>query len=62
MTRLLNVKETAKLLNLAEITVYKMVSQGRIPFTKIGTRTLFRLEEIEAWVQENSIKQRCGNE
>lgn len=45
----LTVEEVATLLRIKVRTVYEMVSQNRIPFRKVGRRTVFLLEEILAW-------------
>src|SRR6187431_1070891 len=44
--KFLNVKELAELLRIKTRTVYEMVSQGRIPYRKVGDRTIFLLDEI----------------
>jgi len=37
----LNVKEVAELLRIKTRRVYEMVSQRRIPYRKVGDRTIF---------------------
>ena len=44
--KFLNVKELAELLRIKTRTVYEMVSQRRIPYRKVGDRTIFLLDEI----------------
>lgn len=46
--KLVGIKETAEALGLATSTLYKMTSEGRLPYHKIGRRVLFDLEEIMA--------------
>ena len=46
--RLLTVVEVAALLNLAEGSVYHMVSQGRLPCVRLSARCL-RFKESEIW-------------
>lgn len=45
----LTVGELAELLRVKPRTIYEMVSQKRIPFRKVGRRTVFLLDEILAW-------------
>jgi len=55
--RLLNVKEVSELTGLSTNTVYAWVSQRRIPFVKLGGCTKFDLQEIEKWIEENSVQE-----
>ena len=52
--KFLNVKELAELLRIKTRTVYEMVSQGRIPYRKVGDRTIFLLDEILEWTGPNA--------
>lgn len=36
MKKMLTVKETAKTLNISEITIYRMVGRGDIPHKRLG--------------------------
>jgi len=52
-----NVREVAGFLGLAQGTVYHLVSQRRIPFTRLSSRCLkFRQSEILAWIEAKSLK------
>jgi excisionase family DNA binding protein len=53
----LNVEEVATMLQLRPKTIYKMVSQRRIPFRKAGHHLLFDQREIEAWTKAGADKQ-----
>lgn len=44
-------KEIAEILGISCHTVYGWVSQGRIPYVKLGRRTLFQPEEVWRWVE-----------
>lgn len=51
-TIFLDVGEAADYLRLtSKQTLYNMVSQGRIPFRKLGSRLLFEKNKLAAWVQ-----------
>ena len=55
---LLSVQQVARVLGLSITTVYSWVYKGRLPFVKIGRRTLFRPSEIERWVSERSRREK----
>ena len=52
--KFLNVKEVGELLRIKTRTVYEMVSQRRIPYRKVGDRTIFLLDEILEWTRPNA--------
>ena len=52
--KFLNVKELAELLRIKTRTVYEMVSQRRIPYRKVGDRTIFLLDEILEWTRPDA--------
>jgi len=54
--RFLDVKEVSKEYGLAESTLYTMVSQGRIPYTKMGRRTKFDRQELDRWIKQHSVR------
>lgn len=43
----INVKALADHMSVAKSFIYKLVSEKRIPFYKIGCRILFKLSEVE---------------
>jgi len=45
----LTVGELAEMLRVKPRTIYEMVSQGRIPYRKVGRRAIFLLAEILDW-------------
>jgi excisionase family DNA binding protein len=51
--KFLNIDGAAAYTHLSKATIYKKVSKKEIPFIKIGTRTLFDIEQIDQWI-------RCG--
>jgi excisionase family DNA binding protein len=48
--RFLNVQELTEYIHMSESYVYKKVSNNQIPHIKLGTRTLFERNQIDAWV------------
>ena len=51
MDELLTLPQVAKLLGLAERTIYVWSQEGKIPAFKLGTAWRYRAEEIESWVE-----------
>ena len=56
--RLLNIKELARYTGLSVHTLYAMVSQRRIPYVKMGSRTMFILEDIDRHIAFCTVKAR----
>lgn len=54
--RFLDVNEASEYLGLAESTLYTMVSERRIPFTKMGRRTKFDRDKLDRWIRDNSVE------
>jgi excisionase family DNA binding protein len=50
MTLFLSVKETAEVLGVSPITIYRGISSGEIPVKKIGSRQLIP----RSWLEETS--------
>lgn len=55
MKNLLTTKEVANFLNVNEKMVYMLVSEKRLPATKITGKWLFPLHLVEQWVEANTI-------
>ncbi len=47
----IGVEEAAEYLACPKSRVYALVSAGRIPYCKDGSRTLFKRSELDLWVQ-----------
>ncbi len=54
-SRYLTVSEASAITRLARQTLYKMVCQRSIPFTKAGGRLLFREDKLLAWLEANAF-------
>ena len=52
MSDLLTTKQLIELLQLDRTTVYRMLSEGRLPGFKVGGQWRFSRQEIEAWLRE----------
>ena len=55
--RFMDVPALAEYIHMAKSTVYKMVSNKTIPFSKIGSRTLFDRVQIDQWVINGGVKE-----
>jgi excisionase family DNA binding protein len=51
---LLTTRETAKLLGLSELTVYKLTYRKQIPFIRIGRTKRFDRAKLLAWIDANA--------
>jgi len=49
---ILTVSQLADLLGVHQDTIYTMVRQKQIPHFRIRSRIFFRVESINAWMQE----------
>jgi len=54
--RFFNSKELGEYLGVKEGTIYFWVSQRKIPFKKFGRLVRFSIEEIDKWIEENSVE------
>ncbi len=53
--RLLPIREAAAYTGLAVDTLYKMVSQRRIPYVKLGGALRFKPEHLDEWIKQNTV-------
>ena len=53
--RLMDIKEASHYIGLQVDTVYRMVSHRRIPFVKVGRRTLFDVQLLDNWLAEHTV-------
>jgi len=51
----LTATEAAERLRLSVSTLYHMTSARKIPFYKIGQRTIFSEAELEDWIQKRRV-------
>lgn len=49
--KILNVRELAKYLNIAPITIYRATKRGEIPYFKIGRHLKFSQAAIDRWLE-----------
>ena len=58
--RLLSTEDAATYLGLARATIYKMVMERSIPFTKVGSRVLFQRSRLLRFVEDRTVEPRPG--
>jgi excisionase family DNA binding protein len=51
---LLTIAQIAEYLKVDKFTVYRLVTQKKIPAFKVGIQWRFKKEIIDKWLQENS--------
>ena len=56
--RLLTATEVSELLRVPRSTVYELTRSRRIPFLKVGRRTLFDPDVLRAWIAQQTIEPR----
>jgi excisionase family DNA binding protein len=52
----LTVREVSEMLHISPATVYKLISEGRIPTFRIGTEWGFQRDQIVHWIAEQTMK------
>ena len=55
---LLTAEQVARYLKVDKFTVYRLVSQKKIPAFKVGSQWRFKKNMIEAWLMKNSNLQK----
>jgi excisionase family DNA binding protein len=58
LTRLLTAAEVAEILRVPRSTVYELARNHRIPFLKVGRRTLFNPERLAQWIEAQNVPPR----
>ena len=48
----LSVKDVAKLLNISEKTIYRMIKDEMIPCFRVGGQWRFDRREINSWIED----------
>ena len=57
---LLTADQVAHYLKIDKFTVYRLVTQGKIPAFKVGTQWRFKRSMVEAWLESNMNTGWCG--
>ena len=56
--RLLTAAEVSEILRVPRSTVYELARARRIPFLKVGRRTLFDPEMLREWIARQNVPPR----
>jgi excisionase family DNA binding protein len=57
MTKMMTYNEISKMLGITKGTLYSMVSRNRIPYTRLGARTVrFPEDKIQEWIKRGSVE------
>lgn len=51
-------REAASMLGISERMLWAWTRSGRIPHVRIGTRVLYPVNKLQAWLDEQSTKMR----
>ena len=54
LERLLTKKQLGEVLALSQSFINELMSEGRMPYMKIGRAVRFRVSEVMAWLQKRS--------
>ena len=49
----LDIEGIGEYLSISKSNLYKKVAENKIPFHKVGSRTLFDIDEINMWVKSD---------
>lgn len=52
--KLLTVSELSEIIRIKKSAVYNLVCRRAIPFVKVGAKTLFKLSDIEEYINKNT--------
>ena len=55
MEKLLTAKQAAEVLNIHRYRLYRLVRERVIPVVRIGRALRFRPEELDAWLERQSV-------
>jgi len=58
LIRLLTAAEVSEILRVPRSTVYELARNRRIPFLKVGRRTLFDPERLARWIEAQNVEPR----
>jgi excisionase family DNA binding protein len=58
LRRLITAKEAGQYLGLSTDTIYRMASQKKLPYIKIGDRVLFDIKALDHWIEKHMVKEK----
>lgn len=51
--KVMTIQGVCEYTKLAKSTIYKKISENQIPYHKIGSRTLFMVDEVDHWIRND---------
>ena len=57
----LDIEGISEYLSISKSNLYKKVAENKIPCHKVGSRTLFDIDEINLWVRSDGTLGSVGN-
>jgi len=51
--KIMTIEGVCEYTKLAKSTIYKKISENQIPHHKIGSRTLFMVDELDRWIRND---------
>jgi excisionase family DNA binding protein len=61
MNNLLTMDEAAKYLGISKLTLYGWVSARKLSYVKIGRLVKFKQNQLDAWIDQHTIRARRDN-
>ena len=52
--KLINVKELSDIIRIKKSSIYSLVYRRAIPYVKIGSKTLFKISDVEKYIEKNT--------
>jgi excisionase family DNA binding protein len=53
--KILTIQGVCEYTKLSKSTIYKRIMENQIPYHKIGSRTLFMVDEIDEWIRNDGV-------
>jgi len=58
----IDLQKASEIIGLKQSAIYKLTMTGAIPFKKYGNRLVFSRQELEAWMEERTIRKQSPEE
>ncbi|OGP62105.1 MAG: hypothetical protein A2170_17490 [Deltaproteobacteria bacterium RBG_13_53_10] len=58
LRRLITAKEAGQYLGLSTDMIYRMASQKKLPYLKIGDRVLFDIKALDHWIEKHMVREK----
>ncbi len=58
----IGLRQATELVGLTPSAIYKLTMTGAIPFKKYGNRLVFSRQELDAWMEERTVRKQSPEE